>query len=184
MVGTRLGPSGKFPESVRIFTKADLAGPLRPALGDRHDPGPCPVSRSGWADPTTYPSSGGAPPNEVARDRHRREHAGSGRRVDEIETTGTYPIPTDPLERVIGQEKAVEIARIAAFQRRHLLLVGPPGIGKSMTAQALALHLERPRTRAAGRPQPGEPGAADHRGRHSGGGLPRARSAPARSRGS
>ena len=66
--------------------------------------------------------------------------------VDEIETTADIPIPTDPLARVIGQEKAVEIARIAAYQHRHLLLVGPPGIGKSMTAQALALHLDRPRT--------------------------------------
>jgi ATP-dependent Lon protease len=66
--------------------------------------------------------------------------------LDDIESTLDIPIPTDPLERVIGQEKAVEIARIAAYQRRHLLLVGPPGIGKSMTAQALALHLERPRT--------------------------------------
>ena len=64
----------------------------------------------------------------------------------EMETTDDIPIPTDPLDRVIGQEKAVELARVAAFQRRHLLLVGPPGIGKSMTAQALALHLERPRT--------------------------------------
>src|SRR5579863_5601573 len=72
----------------------------------------------------------------------------AGRRVltlDEVETTEDIRIPSDPLERVIGQEKAVEIARIAAYQRRHLLLVGPPGIGKSMTAQALALHLERPR---------------------------------------
>ncbi|HXY12586.1 MAG TPA: ATP-binding protein, partial [Thermoplasmata archaeon] len=66
--------------------------------------------------------------------------------LDEVETTEDIHIPTDPLERVVGQEKAVEIARIAAYQRRHLLLVGPPGIGKSMTAQALALHLERPRT--------------------------------------
>ncbi len=66
--------------------------------------------------------------------------------IDEIRTTLDVPIPTDPLERVIGQEKAVEIARVAAYQHRHLLLVGPAGIGKSMTAQALALHLERPRT--------------------------------------
>jgi ATP-dependent Lon protease len=64
--------------------------------------------------------------------------------LDEIDSTDDIPIPSDPLQRVIGQEKAVEIARIAAYQRRHLLLVGPPGIGKSMTAQALALHLERP----------------------------------------
>ncbi len=66
--------------------------------------------------------------------------------LDEVRSTDDIPIPTDPLARVIGQEKAVELARIAAFQRRHLLLVGPPGIGKSMTAQALALHLDRPRT--------------------------------------
>src|SRR5579863_8183333 len=73
----------------------------------------------------------------------------AGRRVltlDEVETTEDIVIPSDPLERVIGQEKAVEIARVAAYQRRHLLLVGPPGIGKSMTAQALALHLDRPKT--------------------------------------
>jgi ATP-dependent Lon protease len=78
----------------------------------------------------------------TASDGARRAPAG----VDEIESTRDIAIPTDPLERVIGQEKAVEIARIAAYQRRHLLLVGPAGIGKSMTAQALALHLDRPRT--------------------------------------
>ncbi len=65
--------------------------------------------------------------------------------LEEISSTLEVPIPSDPLERVIGQDRAVELARIAAYQRRHLLLVGPPGIGKSMTAQALALHLPRPK---------------------------------------
>jgi ATP-dependent Lon protease len=45
---------------------------------------------------------------------------------------------------VIGQEEAVELASVAASQHRHLLIVGPPGTGKSMIAQALALHLPHP----------------------------------------
>lgn len=62
-----------------------------------------------------------------------------------IGSTAEIALPTDPLERVLGQEEAIDLARIAAKQRRHLLLVGPPGTGKSMIAQALALHLPAPR---------------------------------------
>ncbi len=61
--------------------------------------------------------------------------------LNEIETTADVAIPDDPMKRVIGQDEAVKLARIAAKQRRHLLLVGPPGTGKSMIAQALSLHL-------------------------------------------
>ncbi len=64
--------------------------------------------------------------------------------MDDIETTADISIPKDPLKRVIGQPEAVELASIAASQKRHLLLVGPPGTGKSMIAQALALHLAQP----------------------------------------
>lgn len=66
-----------------------------------------------------------------------------------LTTTADILIPADPLKRVIGQDEAVELSRIAAKQRRHLLLVGPPGTGKSMIAQALALHLPG-RTRRSG----------------------------------
>src|SRR5512136_503561 len=64
--------------------------------------------------------------------------------LEDFETTEDIKVPFDPLERVIGQEEAVRLARIAASQRRHFLLVGPPGTGKSMIAQALSLHLARP----------------------------------------
>ncbi len=62
-----------------------------------------------------------------------------------ISTTEDIPLPPDPLERVIGQDEAIALARVAAVQRRNLLLVGPPGIGKSMIARALSLHLPMPK---------------------------------------
>jgi len=61
-----------------------------------------------------------------------------------LTSTGEIEIPADPLDRVLGQEEAIELAKVAAKQRRHLLLVGPPGTGKSMIAQAISLHLPRP----------------------------------------
>jgi len=64
--------------------------------------------------------------------------------LEDFETTEEIIIPGDPLDRVIGQDEAIEIAKMAAKQRRNLLLVGPPGTGKSMIAQALALHLPPP----------------------------------------
>ncbi|MCK4265938.1 MAG: ATP-binding protein [Thermoplasmata archaeon] len=64
--------------------------------------------------------------------------------ISDIGTTRDIIIPFDPLKRVIGQNEAIELASIAASQHRHLLLVGPPGTGKSMIAQALALHLPIP----------------------------------------
>ncbi len=70
--------------------------------------------------------------------------ADKGFNIDDMKTTRDIIIPQDPLKRVIGQDEAVDLASIAASQHRHILLVGPPGTGKSMIAQALALHLPAP----------------------------------------
>ncbi len=64
--------------------------------------------------------------------------------LGDINTTKDILIPKDPLERVIGHEDIIRSVKIAAKQRRNLLLVGPPGIGKSLIAQAISFHLKKP----------------------------------------
>ena len=62
-----------------------------------------------------------------------------------ISTTAEVQVIDDPFERVIGQDDAVSIVRSAVSQRRHVLLCGIPGIGKSMIAKAASTLLSPPR---------------------------------------
>jgi len=64
--------------------------------------------------------------------------------LDNIKTTKDVNIPKDIIDQVIGQDNAVKKVKLAVKQRRNLLLVGPPGIGKSMLAMSLAVHLPKP----------------------------------------
>jgi len=55
----------------------------------------------------------------------------------DIETTADVPIPEKLVDRVIGQEAANIVIRKAAEQRRHMMMIGDPGTGKSMLARAM-----------------------------------------------
>ena len=64
--------------------------------------------------------------------------------LDTLETTEQVHTPKDPFQRIIGQEHAVTIVQSAVKQRRHVLLCGVPGIGKSMLAKAAYSLLDPP----------------------------------------
>ena len=58
-----------------------------------------------------------------------------------FKTTKDIKIPDRLLDQVIGQDKTVDIIRKAAEQKRHVMLIGDPGTGKSMVARAMTAFL-------------------------------------------
>ena len=59
------------------------------------------------------------------------------------QSTAQVEVPPRLLDQVIGQDEAVEVARKAATQKRHMILIGEPGTGKSMLARAMVDFLPK-----------------------------------------
>ena len=62
---------------------------------------------------------------------------------EKFETTADVKIPPQLVDQVIGQEEAVTVIRKAAEQKRHVILIGDPGTGKSMLARSMVDFLPK-----------------------------------------
>ena len=60
-----------------------------------------------------------------------------------IKSTKEIKVPSRIIDTIIGQEHAVSLIKKAAKQRRHVLLIGQPGTGKSLLGQGLAELLPK-----------------------------------------
>ncbi|WP_135829146.1 ATP-dependent protease LonB [Halorussus halobius] len=61
----------------------------------------------------------------------------------DIETTDEIEIPDRLVDQVIGQDHARDVVQKAAKQRRHVMMIGTPGTGKSMLAKAMSELLPK-----------------------------------------
>lgn len=55
--------------------------------------------------------------------------------------TSEIEVPTKMIDQVIGQDASINLIKKVAGQKRHIMLIGAPGTGKSMIASALAEML-------------------------------------------
>jgi Lon-like ATP-dependent protease len=81
--------------------------------------------------------------NEKASDELTHEPIEEWVSKHKFKDTSEVQIPERLVEQVIGQERAVEVIRKASEQKRHVMLIGSPGTGKSMLANSMTEMLPR-----------------------------------------
>ncbi|WP_256298691.1 ATP-dependent protease LonB [Haloarchaeobius salinus] len=60
-----------------------------------------------------------------------------------VDSTSEIEVPDRLVDQVIGQDDARDIVKKAAKQRRHVMMIGSPGTGKSMLAKAMSQLLPK-----------------------------------------
>ncbi len=61
----------------------------------------------------------------------------------DVKSTKEVSIPKILYDQVVGQDEASLVVKKAALQKRHVLLIGDPGTGKSMLAQSMTDFLPK-----------------------------------------
>ncbi|MDD5503476.1 MAG: ATP-dependent protease LonB [Candidatus Thermoplasmatota archaeon] len=64
-------------------------------------------------------------------------------KTQKFESTADIKVPETLMDQVIGQDVAVELVKKAAKQKRHMMIIGDPGTGKSMLAKAMTEFLPK-----------------------------------------
>jgi len=80
---------------------------------------------------------------EIQPEKEEKQSIDEWIKSQKFKTTADIKVPERLLDQVIGQDKAVEIVRKAAEQKRHVMLIGDPGTGKSMVARAMTAFLPK-----------------------------------------
>ncbi|MFB6074863.1 MAG: ATP-dependent protease LonB [Haloarculaceae archaeon] len=60
-----------------------------------------------------------------------------------VDSTAEIEVPDRLVDQVIGQDHARDVIKKAAKQRRHVMMIGSPGTGKSMLAKAMSQLLPK-----------------------------------------
>jgi len=64
-------------------------------------------------------------------------------KISKFKSTEEIEVPKSLIDQVIGQDRTVDIVKKAAEQKRHVMLIGDPGTGKSMVARAMTEFLPK-----------------------------------------
>ena len=143
-------------------TGSDGAAERPPEREDGREPDPRPDDDRGRGPPSDHDRGhdhGGGETDGADEEGGSIEDLGSSVEVDaevddeiaeedllgglKIGSTADIEVPSRLVDQVIGQEHARDVVLKAAKQRRHVMMIGSPGTGKSMLAKAMSELLPK-----------------------------------------